>query len=166
MKRTGRAITAIALAVVATALAWRVLPDALESHPPCREATAPPEEEDVEAEAAIRAAMTAMGMPEREPDRHRRVEEFERGLLTWGGEWAWSTWSQVVEGSGDLELGRTALDERGYRLVRSDHDGVVMRKDGLEATLWTGIPHDRVPRSTSVTVEGGCRHPEPGEHAG
>jgi hypothetical protein len=159
---------AVAVVTVAAAAAgaWRVLPDAVESHPPCREATATLQEEDVEAEAAIRAAMTAMGMPEREPDRDRRVEEFERSLLTWGGEWAWSTWAQVEEGAGDLELGRAALDERGYRLIRSDHDGVVMRKGGLEATLWVGIPYDRVPRSTSVAVEGGCRHPEPGEHAG
>jgi hypothetical protein len=161
MKRIGWAIAVVTIA----AIAWHVLPDATETHPPCREATASLREEDVEAEATVRAAAAAMGMPDREPDRGRRVEEFERGLLTWGGEWAWSTWTQVVEGGSDLELGREALRARGFRAVRSDDRDVVMRKGGLEARLWMGIPHDRAPRSTSVTVRGGCRHPQPGEHA-
>lgn len=154
----------IAIAIVTIALAWHVLPDALEAHPPCREATAAPREEAVEAEVAVRAAAAAMGMPEREPGRARRIEDFERGTFTWGGEWAWSTWTQVVERGSDLELGRAALGERGFRTVRSDLHEVTMRKGGLEATLWVGIPYDRAPRSTSVTVEGGCRHPEPGDH--
>ena len=167
MKGTGWAV-AVVIGVVAATVAWHVVTDAVESHPPCRSATASPREEDVEAEATVRAAMAAMGMPDREPDRYRRVEELEPGLRTWGGEWAWSMWTQIVEGGSDmdLELGREALRARGYRPVRTDDREVVMRKGALEATLWLGIPHDRVPLSTSVTVRGGCRRPEPGEHAG
>lgn len=164
MKGTGWAVATV-VGIVAVA-AWLLLPAALESHAPCREATAPPRAEDAQAEAAVRAAADALGMPGREPGRHRTVHEYEPELLTWGGEWAWTSWTQSVEGSRDLQPAQDALEAVGFRVVSSAWEEVVMRHGGLEATLWRGIPYDRGPRTTSVTIRGGCRHPQPGEHAG